>query len=162
MSGPVCQMGRIERARRSGENIMMAHEGKTKLRKWSLLSPGGFQTTASPAFLNFHIICLCEVLSLKGAGRASCCGTFLRSLALPLQKPIASSAILATEVPAPEALVPEAGSMGRSLSLPHLSLSRSAHLPGIAPGKFQKKWRRPQQTQGLGQFSDQWVRLEEK
>lgn len=76
--------------------------------------------------------------------------------------PETHSAILATEVPAPEALVPETGSMGSSLSLLHVSLSRSAHLPGIAPGKFQKKWRRLQQTQGLRQFSDQWVRLEEK
>lgn len=86
----------------------------------------------------------------------------VQSLALPLQKPTASSAILATEVPAPEALVPETGSKGHSLLLPHVSLPRSAHLPGEAPGKFQKKWRRLQQMQGFRQFSDQWVRLEEK
>uniref|UniRef100_A0A8C0DS91 Metalloprotease TIKI n=1 Tax=Balaenoptera musculus TaxID=9771 RepID=A0A8C0DS91_BALMU len=78
----------------------------------------------------------------------------------PLSQP-ASSAVLAPEAPAPEAQVPEAGSAGPPLLRLHVSLLRSADLPGEARRKFQKKQRRPQQRQRLRQFSDLWVRLEE-
>ncbi|XP_059798644.1 metalloprotease TIKI1 isoform X5 [Balaenoptera ricei] len=78
----------------------------------------------------------------------------------PLSQP-ASSAVLAPEAPAPEAQVPEAGSAGAPLLRLHVSLNRSADLPGEARQKFQKKQRRPQRRQRLRQFSDLWVRLEE-
>eukprot|EP00069_Balaena_mysticetus_P018933 bmy_11719T0 len=78
----------------------------------------------------------------------------------PLSQP-ASSAVLAPEAPAPEAQVPEAGFAGPPLLRLHVSLPRSADLPGEARRKFRKKQRRPQRRQRLRQFSDLWVRLEE-
>lgn len=72
-----------------------------------------------------------------------------------------SSAIFAPEVPALEALVPEAGSKVYSLWPPHVSVTGSANLPGEAGRKLRKKRRRLQRRQRLRQFSDLWVRLEE-
>lgn len=73
----------------------------------------------------------------------------------------ASSAIFAPEVPAPEALVLEAGSAVHSLLPTHVSLPGSADLPVEAERKFRKKRRRPQRRQQFRQFSDLWVRLDE-
>ncbi|XP_019479292.1 PREDICTED: metalloprotease TIKI1 [Hipposideros armiger] len=72
-----------------------------------------------------------------------------------------SSAIFAPEVPALEALVPEAGSKVYSLWPPHVSVTGSANMPGEAGRKLRKKRRRLQRRQRLRQFSDLWVRLEE-
>ncbi|XP_024599456.1 metalloprotease TIKI1 isoform X4 [Neophocaena asiaeorientalis asiaeorientalis] len=79
----------------------------------------------------------------------------------PLSQP-APSAVLAPEAPAPEAQVPEAGSAGPPLLPLHQPLPRSSYLPGEARRKFRKKQRRPQRRQQLRQFSDLWVRLEER
>ena len=79
----------------------------------------------------------------------------------PLSQP-ASSAVLAPEAPAPEAQAPEAGSAGSPLLRLHVSLPGSADLPGEAGRKFRKKQRRLQRRQRLRQFSDLWVRLEER
>ncbi|XP_040479189.1 metalloprotease TIKI1 isoform X1 [Ursus maritimus] len=74
-----------------------------------------------------------------------------------------SSAIFAPEVPAGEALAPEAASAAHSPLLPHVFPSGSADLGGESQRKFRKKRRRPrpQRRQRLRQFSDLWVRLEE-
>uniref|UniRef100_G1L5G7 Metalloprotease TIKI n=2 Tax=Ailuropoda melanoleuca TaxID=9646 RepID=G1L5G7_AILME len=74
-----------------------------------------------------------------------------------------SSAIFAPEVPAGEALAPEAASAVHSPLLPHVSPPGSADLGGESGRKFRKKRRRPspQRRQRLRQFSDLWVRLEE-
>lgn len=79
----------------------------------------------------------------------------------PLSQP-APSAVLAPEAPAPEAQVPEAGSAESPLLPLHQPLPRSSYLPGEARRKFRKKRRRPQRRQRLRQFSDLWVRLEER
>ncbi|VCW66192.1 unnamed protein product, partial [Gulo gulo] len=74
------------------------------------------------------------------------------------------SAIFAPEVPAVEMRAPEAAFAAHSLFLPHVSLPGSADLGGGAEPKYRKKRRRPrpQRRQRLRQFSDLWVRLEER
>uniref|UniRef100_A0A8C7BPA4 Metalloprotease TIKI n=1 Tax=Neovison vison TaxID=452646 RepID=A0A8C7BPA4_NEOVI len=74
------------------------------------------------------------------------------------------SSIFAPEVPAVDVQAPEAAFAAHSLFLPHESLPGSADLGGGAEPKYRKKRRRPrpQRRQRLRQFSDLWVRLEER
>ncbi|XP_017370443.1 metalloprotease TIKI1 isoform X1 [Cebus imitator] len=70
--------------------------------------------------------------------------------------------IFAPKVPTPEGLASEAVSSVHSTLPPLVSQPGSADLPGEAVQKFQKKRRRPQRRQRLRQFSDLWVRMEER
>ncbi|XP_008565280.1 PREDICTED: metalloprotease TIKI1 [Galeopterus variegatus] len=72
------------------------------------------------------------------------------------------SAIFAPKAPAPEAPSPEVVSAVLSRLPPHGFPPGSADLPGEAERKFRKKWRRSQRRHRLRQFSDLWVRLEER
>ncbi|XP_062934984.1 metalloprotease TIKI1 isoform X2 [Cynocephalus volans] len=72
------------------------------------------------------------------------------------------SAIFAPEAPAPEAPSPEVVSAVLSSLPPHGLPPGSAYLPGEAERKFRKKRRRTQRRHRLRQFSDLWVRLEER
>ncbi|XP_051698660.2 metalloprotease TIKI1 isoform X2 [Oryctolagus cuniculus] len=78
----------------------------------------------------------------------------------PLSQP-APSATVVPEVPAPEALAPEAGLAAHAWLPSHASPPGSVELPGEPERKFRKKRKRPQRKQRLRQFSDLWVRLEE-
>ncbi|XP_032736570.1 metalloprotease TIKI1 isoform X2 [Lontra canadensis] len=71
------------------------------------------------------------------------------------------SSIFAPEVPAVDMRAPEAAFAAHS---PHVSPPGSADLGGGAEPKYRKKRRRPrpQRRQRLRQFSDLWVRLEER
>ncbi|XP_032208515.1 metalloprotease TIKI1 isoform X1 [Mustela erminea] len=74
------------------------------------------------------------------------------------------SSVFAPEVPAVDVRAPEAALAAHSLFLPHVPPPGSADLGGGAEPKYRKKRRRPrpQRRQRLRQFSDLWVRLEER
>ncbi|XP_004742362.1 metalloprotease TIKI1 isoform X1 [Mustela nigripes] len=74
------------------------------------------------------------------------------------------SSVFAPEVAAGDVRAPEAALVAHSRFLPHVSPPGRADLGGGAEPKYRKKRRRPrpQRRQRLRQFSDLWVRLEER